>query len=464
MPAPGDLIAAVATAPGSAGVGIVRLSGPGALAVADALYRTPAFTRPGVPISARPSHRATYGWVADAGGERLDEVLLIAMHAPRSFTGEDVVEFQTHGGPVVLRALLTACLSAGARLASPGEFARRAFLNGRLDLAQAEAIGDIIEARSERGLALALAQREGRLSEGVAEARAVAVAVAARLEAAIDYPDEIGDPEPAELQGALRDLLARLAAFMATAHAGRVMREGARLALVGEPNVGKSSLLNALLKADRAIVTDIAGTTRDVLEEGVTWGGVPFRLLDTAGLRETTDTVEALGVARTRRALTEADVGVAVVDLGRPPRPLPEAIVAAAAVRPVVLVGNKADAAVGDPEALLAAHEGAFAARVVVSARTGAGLAELEAALAQAAVGTAGATLPPWAVNARHLSALEQASRALEAALEASASGLPLDCVAIDVQAAIAALGEITGDAIAEEIVDEVFRRFCVGK
>lgn len=462
MAAPADLIAAVATAPGTAGVGIVRLSGKGAFALADALYRTPAFALPGAKTAERPSHRALYGWVVDARGERLDEVLLLAMHGPRSFTGEDVVEFQTHGGPVVLQALLSACLAGGARLAAPGEFARRAFLNGRLDLAQAEAIGDIIEAKSERGLALALAQREGGLSRAVAEARAEAIAVAARLEAAIDYPDEIGDPGPAELEEALTALLERLRGFMATAHAGRVMREGARLVLVGEPNVGKSSLLNALLGTERAIVTDVAGTTRDVLEEGVAWEGVPFRLLDTAGLRETEDAVEAIGVSRTRRAISEADVVAAVVDLTRPGGPLPPEVLEALGRVPVVLAGNKLDAA--PPEAELAAWGGPFAGRVRVSARTGEGLAGLRAALAEAAVGSSGAVLPPWAVNARHQAALRQAEAAILDALEAARGAMPLDCVAIDVQAAVAALGEITGDALVEEIVEEVFERFCVGK
>ena len=460
---PFDPIAAVATALGPGAVAIVRLSGPEAVAIASRLFRTPRGAPPRTPLADRPSHRVHHGWLVDpASGERLDEALVLVMRGPRSFTGEDVVELQTHGGQAA-GAVLGACLREGARLAAPGEFTKRAFLHGRLDLAQAEAIGDVVDARTERALALALGQLEGRLSRDVAAARAALVALLARLEAEIDYPDEIDPIDPGELRAGLDAVDGQLAAFLATARQGQVLREGAALAIVGRPNVGKSSLLNALLGRARAIVTDVPGTTRDVLEETLDLAGVPFRVVDTAGIRETHDVVEAIGVARSREALAQADLVALVVDLVDGPGEAEAQLAALAGDRPLVVVGNKLDAwdvAAGDPAARLAPLGGRA---VAVSAATGEGLGALVEALVAAALGgSAGAS--PTAVNARHRRSLEAAAERVGAARAAAAQGLAADFVAWDLKEAIAAMGEITGDALADEVIDEVFRRFCVGK
>ncbi len=458
---PTDTIAALATALGPGAVAIVRLSGPDAVAIAERLFRTGTGLAPRVPLGQRASHRVHHGWLVDpVSGARLDEALVLVMRGPKSFTGEDVVELQTHGGAAA-GGVLRACLRAGARLAAAGEFTKRAFLNGRLDLAQAEAVGDLVEARTERALALALGQLEGRLSRDVRAARDALVGLAARLEAAIDYPDEIEDVGRPELLALLDDVAGQLAGFLATARQGQVMREGAALAIVGRPNVGKSSLLNALLGRDRAIVTDVPGTTRDVLEETLDLQGVPFRVVDTAGIRETTDVVEAIGVARSREALAAADLVALVVDLTAGVGAAERALAREAGARPLVVVGNKRDAYPGDALAMLAPLGGR---PVAVSALTGDGLPELGRALVEAALGGPAGGVSPTAVNARHRLSLQAAQERLAAAREAASAGLAADFVAWDVKEAIAAMGEVTGDAIAEEVIDEVFRRFCVGK
>lgn len=455
---PSDTIAAVATALGPGAVAIVRLSGPDAVAIAARLYRAAGRAMPKTPLADRPSHTVHHGWLVDPETEApLDEALVLVMRGPRSFTGEDVVELQTHGGAAA-GAVLRACLGQGARLAAAGEFTKRAFLNGRLDLAQAEAVGDLVEARTERALALALGQLEGRLSRDVGAARAALVALLARLEASIDYPDEIDDVAPEELLALLDGVIATVDGFLATAREGQIMREGAALAIVGRPNVGKSSLLNALLGRARAIVTDVPGTTRDVLEETLDLGGVPFRVVDTAGIRETADVVEAIGVERSRAALAAADVVMLVVDLAVGAGPAEAELAALAGDRPLVVVGNKADVPGAGPLPALGGRA------VAVSALTGQGMPDLTRALVEAALGAAAAGPSPTAVSARHRGSLETARARLGEARRAAEEGLAADFVAWDVKEAIAALGAITGDAIAEEVIDEVFRRFCVGK
>jgi tRNA modification GTPase len=461
-----DTIASIATALGVGGVGIVRVSGPDAIALADALYRNGQGARPAVPLSQRESHRVHHGWlVRPDTGERLDEAIVLVMKGPKSFTGEDVVEFQTHGGTTVLHAVLDACLREGARLAANGEFTKRAFLNGRLDLAQAEAIHDLVTAKTERALSQALGQLEGGLSRGVAAMRRSVIDLMARIEAAIDYPDEIDDLPGWETEAWLDRLLAQVNGYLATAHQGHVWREGASLVIAGRPNVGKSSLLNALLRRERAIVTDIPGTTRDVLEESLSLQGVPFRVLDTAGIRETADVVEAIGVERSRARVAEADVVVLVVDLAAGVQPEELSLRAEVGDRPLVVVGNKADllGPEADSQALLAPLAGA-ATSVAVAAATGEGLSELERQLVTTALGMPVGSVSPTTVNARHRQALERSREALSRARGSAADGMPGDFVAIDLKEAVAAMGEITGDAIADEVIDQVFAQFCVGK
>lgn len=458
-----DTIAAIATAPGPAAVGIVRVSGPEALAIADALFHDGRRERPVTLLSARPSHRVHVGWLRTPDGHWLDQAVVLVMRGPHSFTGEDVVEFQTHGGSTAPHAVLAACLAAGARLAAAGEFSKRAFLNGRLDLAQAEAIDDLVNARGERALEGALAQLDGALSREVVAMRDEVIGLMARIEAAIDYPDEIEDLAAGAALSATSDLLARLDRRMATARQGQIFREGAKLAIVGRPNVGKSSLLNALLGRERAIVTDIPGTTRDALEEGLVLDGVPFVVTDTAGIRETTDVVEALGVARSRKLAAEADVVLLVVDLAAGVVEDERILAQALGDRPLVLVGNKQDLA---PDADLAAFAALAPGRplVAVAARTGAGLDRLAATLVETALGMPAAAVSATTLNARHQAALVRARDALSRAHASAEAEMPGDFLAIDLSAAASALGEVTGDALAEEVIEQVFARFCVGK
>jgi tRNA modification GTPase len=411
--------------------------------------------RPAEPaFPQRPRRELAVGWVVDEAGEPLDEVVLLTFRAPHSYTTEDVAEFQCHAGPAVVQKLLSLALEAGARLAAAGEFTKRAFLNGRLDLSQAEAVNDLVTARSERGLAQALAQLDGALSRQVASMRAEVIGWMARIEAAIDYPDEIEDLAAGESEAALARLIAELDGILATAKQGQLFREGARLAIVGQPNVGKSSLLNALLGTSRAIVTAIAGTTRDVLEEGLELAGMPFRVVDTAGIRETHDPIEAIGVARSREVVATADVVMLVVDLERGVEDAEHELRGLVGGRPLVVVGNKHDLADAPLDVLGAPW-------VKVSANSGEGLGDLTRLLVEVTLGMPVAAVAPASINARHRASLQRARECLARAL---GQGLPADILAIDLADAARALGEVEGDALAEEVIDQVFARFCVGK
>lgn len=450
-----DTIAAIATAPGHAGLAVIRLSGPQSGAVLGRVFQA-SRRRPLTP------RRLTHGWVIDpASGERVDEALAVIMPGPRSFTGEDVAEVHCHGGALSPRRVLQAVLAAGARLARPGEFTLRAFLHGRLDLAQAEALLDVIQARTERAHRLALEGLAGRLSAEIRALRAQLQEPRAYLEASIDFSEE--DLPERDITPDLEAALGRVRELIAQAQQGIVYRQGARVALVGRPNVGKSSLLNALLRMERAIVTAIPGTTRDTVEETASIGGVPFWLIDTAGLRDTTDPVEQLGVARSRAALETADLVLLVLDTSAPLEAEDRALLERVASRPLIVALNKIDLEPRrlDAEALRPLLRSAPC--VPVSALRGDGLAELEAALCRTVLG--GTPLAdPAAANPRHLEALRRAEAALDAALRARTAGLPADIQASEVAAAVSALGEITGENATEDLLDAIFSRFCIGK
>lgn len=450
-----DTIAAISTPVGEGGIGIVRVSGPEALDVAGRVFR-PARGR---PLEERRSHTVAFGHVVDPDAdEAVDQALATVFRAPHSFTGEDTVEVSTHGGPVPLRRTLGLMLRAGARIAEPGEFTRRAFVHGRLDLAQAEAVIDSIRAKSEAGLKVAIRQLEGELSRRVSAARDALLAVTAGVEAATDFPDEVPEPDRGALADEVSKVLEDVRALLATAESGRVYREGVACAIIGRPNVGKSSILNALLRDARAIVTDVPGTTRDVLEESIILDGVAIRLMDTAGLRETDDVVERLGVERTRAAIAEADVLLVVLDASEPLTPEDTEVLQAAQGRTAVIALNKCDL----PAAL--EPEGAPGTVVPVSMATGDGLHELEKALAQVVL--AGKVSPGETLvsQARHRRSLEEAEASLAAVLETLAGGWPMDLVAQDLQAAARHLGEIGGQTASERVIAEIFSRFCVGK
>lgn len=455
LPPTDDTIVAIATAPGSGAIGVVRVSGPAAYEVADALF-TP--TRGGKP-SARPAGRVVHGHLR-AAGDLVDEALLLTFRAPRSYTGQDVVEFQTHGGPAVLRATLDACLGHGARLAGPGEFTLRAYLSGRLDLVQAESVMDVVEAQTDAarrnaayGLGGALTARIGRVQSDVLEAYAA-------VQAAFDYPDE-GVPahrldEPlARAAAALRELLA-------TAEAGRLSRHGARLALLGRPNAGKSSLLNALLGYERSLVSETPGTTRDYLEAPLNLGGVPLVAVDTAGIRAAGDHVEASGVETARRIGAAADLRLVLVDGGAPLEPADLELLEGLPPGRTLVVVTKLDLGARWPMgALLRARPGVEGVRV--SAHSGAGLAELKEAVMALLLGSA-ATAEVWLGNERQAAALAAALEAIERAAGQAAGGAH-DLAALDLQEALQSLGGVTGrEAVAEETLASIFARFCVGK
>jgi tRNA modification GTPase len=466
-----DTIAAIATPPGRGGVGIVRVSGPDARAVGRRLFRS---SRPG--FAGLLPYRLHHGWVHDAAGERLDEVLAAFMPGPGSYTGEDVLELQGHGGPAVLRAVLAAALACGARMAEPGEFTYRAFCNGRMDLTQAEAVAELIAAPTAAGAALARTRLAGDLGRGVAGLRARLEDLRARLCVAVDFPDdEVECLAPEAFAAGVRAVREELAALVRSFERGRVWREGALCVLAGRVNAGKSSLMNALLGRERAIVTDVPGTTRDWLEEALDLDGLPVRLVDTAGLRETGDAAERAGLERGRELTHRADVVLVVVDRTLPLAEEDMALARALGPGRALAVLNKADlpgaaqeqagpGTLGAPDAAQW-FAGAGFEVAHVSARTGQGLAALcDALRARALGGGAGPAtgeLVPNMRQARALAAAHDALEALEADLRAA---LPYDLLGVALETACTHLAEITGEITPSEVLDNVFGAFCIGK
>lgn len=441
-----DTIVAIATPPGEGGVGIVRLSGSTAEPIARRVFRGRLRDR-----------RAVFGQITDPGtGEPIDEALALLMRAPRTYTREDTVELQAHGSPVVLRRIVELCLREGARLAEPGEFTLRAFLNGRLDLAQAEAVLDLIQARTDAARRLAVQGLGGRLSGQLRGLRVRLLDLLAYLSARADFPDE--DVPPDDITPRLARIAHELDSLLATADAGLVYRQGAHVAIAGRPNAGKSSLLNRLLREERAIVTSIAGTTRDTVEETANFGGVPVVLTDTAGLTESADAVERIGVARSHEVIARSDAVLIVLDGSRPLCAEELELLRATESRPRLVVINKCDL-VPDPSL----SGGLTALRV--SALTGTGVDRLEQLLAELVTG--GQTLAAdtaIVTHPRHKAVLQRAAASIAAATGALESGLPEDLAAVDLRAAVEAIGEVTGDQVTEDLLDSIFRNFCIGK
>lgn len=456
-----ETISAVITALGEGAVGIVRVSGPGALAVGERLFKAAS----GRPLADYPVNTLVYGHVYDSDGSLVDEVLTVYMRGPRSYTVEDVVEIQCHGGLQSLKKILALTYAAGARPAEPGEFTKRAFLNGRIDLTQAEAVMDIIRSRSEASLKLAARQQQGQLARTLRELRQDLLDVVVNLEAVIDYPEEdIEDVTYGRVQDSIGVCSAKIAKLLANAHTGKILREGLRTAIVGRPNVGKSSLLNALLREDRAIVSQYAGTTRDVIEEQLLLDGVPLVLADTAGIRSTEDFVEKIGVEKSRKLLQEAELVVCVIDGSEGLSEEDESILQAAAGKPCVIIVNKSDLALQvDIEALRRRFGGDRV--MTLSAKTLSGVEAFSAWLKNYVYSSEGALGDGvYVQNARQERLLRQAWQSLTEAGGAAEAMLPYDCIVIDVRTAIDLLGEITGDTVQDEIINEIFSRFCIGK
>jgi tRNA modification GTPase len=458
-----ETIAAIATAQGEGGIGIVRLSGPEAVAIADALWRDAN----GKSLSELADRRLAHGRAYDAGGDAIDEVLISVMRAPKSYTREDVVEINCHGGPAPLLRVLEEVLAAGARMAEPGEFTRRAFINGRIDLAQAEAVIDTIRARTDRAARLAVRQLEGGLSREVASLGDELTAKMAHLEAAVDFSDE--DIELISREKLRKDIekcAERIEKLIATAADGEILRNGVRLTIVGRPNVGKSSILNALLKRERAIVTSVPGTTRDIIEETVNIKGVPFVVADTAGIRDGADEVEAMGVALSHKSLEAADLVVVVVDASQGMCLEDHTILDRIADRPSVVAVNKVDLIPdADLEAATAAFSSSGRIAIAVSAKTGKGLDVLKNAFAAAVFsGRVLSTDNILVSNARHADALRRALASVSRAAAAIADGLSEEFASAEIRDALEALGEISGASVGEDVLDRIFAEFCIGK
>jgi tRNA modification GTPase len=448
-----DTICGVSTPPGEGGIGIIRISGSRAVEVASIVFR--AASAKGLGDLA--SHALLYGQVCDPGtGDVIDEALVSVMRAPASYTREDVVEINCHGGMMPLWRTVNLLIASGARQAEPGEFTKRAFLNGRIDLAQAEAVMDIIHAKTEQSHRAANEQLMGGLSSEVTKLRDRLISIVAAVEAGIDFPEEeIETPTGRPLADEVQSALQNVDKLISSHRYGRVLREGIATAIIGKPNVGKSSLLNCLLKQDRAIVTDIPGTTRDVLEEYLNIGGLPYKILDTAGIRHSHDVVEQEGVKRSGAA----DVVLLVLDGSQPLSSEDKRVLEEAQGKTAIVVLNKSD--------LVRKAEFPVWPQMVVeiSCRTGAGLDSLRKSLVKLVRQGA---VPPrehaWAVNTRHKTALEQAKASLEKALASISSGMSAEFIALDLRDALDSVGLIIGATHTEDILERIFRDFCIGK
>ncbi len=456
-----DTIAAIATPLGEAGLAVIRISGADALKVADGCFRPSGKTS--IKPSAAATHTIHFGHIV-RDGQNVDEVLLTVMRAPRTFTREDVVEIACHGGIWPAKLVLDTVLATGARMAEPGEFTRRAFLNGRIDLAQAEAVSDLIHSRTELALRAANEQLAGKLSQRINKLRDEMLETLAHIEAHIDFPDEDIAPDTRkQLIGRLEEAGAFISELLRTANEGQILRRGVRAAILGKPNVGKSSLLNQLLGRDRAIVSPIPGTTRDTIEETANIRGLPIVFVDTAGLREAQDEIEIEGIQRSRRALHEAELILHVFDLSEPVVAENEAGKPDFAGKKRIVVFNKVDLRKLTPAEVAA--RGAKGAAVQVSCLTGDGIEALKDAIKEAVwSGEIKAEMLQVMINSRHQEALNRAGTANARALEALVSDKTLELVALDLRIAVQAVGEIVGKTTTEDLLDTIFSRFCIGK
>ncbi len=450
-----DTICAVSTPPGEGGIGIIRVSGPTAIPLVSGVFRP----RNVKQLAEKKTHTLHYGHVVDPrSGETIDEVLVSVMRAPATYTREDVVEINCHGGMAPLWRIVSILITAGARQAEPGEFTKRAFLNGRIDLVQAEAVMDIIHAKTELSHQAANELLLGGLSAEVTTLRDRLVSLIASVEAGIDFPeDEIEPLLP--VSGEIEGTLQRVGDLLDSYAYGRILRDGFAAAIVGRPNVGKSSLLNALLRHDRAIVTDIPGTTRDILEEYLNISGVPLRILDTAGIRHSHDLVEQEGVRRSLAAIESADIVLVVLDGSQPLTAEDRRVLDQVKEKTSIVIINKADL----PRAMEELASPAM--QVALSCKSGAGLEDLRHVLSGTIrQGGRAAREHPWAINQRHQTALMQAKECLDRALASVQSGLSPEFTAMDLRGALDGLGLIIGATYTEDILERIFSEFCIGK
>jgi len=454
----GGTIAAISTAivPQQGSVGIVRVSGSDALNIAQTLFHAPGHQN-------WESHRILYGYIRQPQtGQLVDEALLLIMKAPRSYTREDVIELHCHGGIIAVQQVLQLCLEQGARLAQPGEFTLRAFLNGRLDLTQAESIADLVGSQSPRAAQAALASLQGKLANPIRLLRGICLDILAEIEARIDFEEDLPPLDELAIISQIQQVLHQLSEILATADQGELLRTGLKVAIVGRPNVGKSSLLNAWSRSDRAIVTDLPGTTRDVVESQLVVKGIPVQVLDTAGIRDTDDTVEKIGVARSRKVAQQADLVLFTLDAQIGWTPEDRQIYEQVKHRPVILVINKIDLveSYSDIEFPQEIHQ-----RVETVAAKNQGIEKLEQAILESVnAGNLQASNLDFAINQRQSAAITKAKQSLEQCIITINNQLPLDFWTIDLRGAIQALGEVTGEEVTESVLERIFSRFCIGK
>ena len=456
---PDDTIAAIATPLGEGGLAVIRISGAQAIVIADKSFL--AVGKNSTKPSAAPTHTIQYGKII-RGGKVIDEVLLAVLRAPRTFTREDTVEISCHGGILSAKLVLDTLLENGARLAEPGEFTRRAFLNGRIDLAQAEAVADLIHSRTELALAAANEQLAGKLSQRINRLRDDLMHTLAHVEAHIDFPDEdIAPDTKAQLLKRLENGIVFMDELLRTANEGQILRRGIRAAIVGRPNVGKSSLLNQLLGRDRAIVSPIAGTTRDTIEETANIRGLPVVFIDTAGLREARDEIEQEGVRRSRESLASAEFILQVLDASEPLTKADENVLAEFAGKKRILVRNKMDL----PPDLLVTRHPSLVTSVDVSCVSGRGIEALKDAIKELVwSGEIKAEMLQVMINSRHQDALNRARASTQMTIDALRGDATLELAAMDLRIAVNAVGEIIGKTATEDLLDSIFSQFCIGK
>jgi tRNA modification GTPase len=458
-----ETIAAISTPPGVGAIAIVRLSGPLACPIVETLFTPGA---PGYDGKFLRTHRAYYGQLNNRDGEEVDEVVVTTFLKPHSYTGEDLLEISCHGSPLIAKRILMLLIEGGARLAQPGEFTQRAFLNGRIDLTQAEGVLDLIQAKTKRQSQNALSLLKGNLGREIGAIRGTLLDILTGITAGIDFPEEVGEAPAEDLAKIFDETIERLEQLALTARSGKFLREGLKVAIVGRPNAGKSSLLNQLLKIDRAIVSELPGTTRDVIEEPLDINGLPVILIDTAGIRQTKDLLEQMGMERSERAIAEADLALHVADITHGWKDDEAKIAQMIGETPWILVQNKIDLL---PESAplenckIPDYPGKLS-QVNVSAKTGQGLPALNEQISTWALGKARGIAEGPTLNERQATLSAQAARDLSLARETVKQGMPQDCLATDLKMAIDRLSEVRGEMVSEELIASVFAKFCIGK
>ena len=455
-----DTIAAIATAMSNSGIGIVRISGDEALEVADRIFRPKKGSR---KVSDMETHTIHYGYVVD-GEEVVDEVMLLIMKAPRSYTCEDTIEIDCHGGVLVMKKILETVLKYGARPAEPGEFTKRAFLNGRIDLSQAESVIDVINAQNELALKSSVSQLQGAVLEQIKDIRAVVLHEIAFIESALDDPEHVSlDGYPEQLRGIMSDAHSKVKKLLDSSDNGKMLKEGINTAIVGKPNAGKSSLLNILVGEERAIVTEIAGTTRDILQEQIQIGGIGLNVIDTAGIRDTEDIVEKIGVNKSREYIEKADLIIYVVDSSTELDENDQEIIEAIQDKKAIVLLNKSDLDAKTDAAIL--QERLDKPILSISAKNNAGIHELEKLIEEMFFsGKLSFNDEVYITNIRQKNALAEAESSLKMVLQSIDDGMPEDFFTIDMMNAYEVLGTIIGESVGEDLVNEIFSKFCMGK